>query len=143
MKMFRIVVTCAVALVAGHVCAQEQPAPPVSAQTAQDVGGVTDASRSDAGAPRGMTRQQVYHLTYRLAACAATSTGRGRLRTCSLITYVLFDGTESFGRPVAAKPRIRAEFTQARRAVHECGIEPMKHFVRFCQPRVKLSKQER
>jgi hypothetical protein len=60
MKMFRIVATCAVALVAGHVCAQEQPVPPVSAQAAQDVGGITDASRSDAGAPQGMTRQQVY-----------------------------------------------------------------------------------
>ncbi|MGF7128968.1 hypothetical protein P3T40_000434 [Paraburkholderia sp. EB58] len=60
MKMFRIVVTCAVALVAGHVCAQDQPAPPVAAQPAQDVGGISDASRSAAGAPQAMTRQQVY-----------------------------------------------------------------------------------
>ena len=60
MKIFRIVVTCAVALVAGHVCAQDQTTPQAPAQAGQDVGGITDASRSDAGRPQAMTRQQVY-----------------------------------------------------------------------------------
>jgi len=31
-----------------------------TAQPAQDVGGITDISRSDAGMPAGLTRQQVY-----------------------------------------------------------------------------------
>jgi hypothetical protein len=60
MKTLRIVVACAAALVVGHAWAQEQTATTPTAQPAQDVGGVTDMSRSDAGAPKGITRQQVY-----------------------------------------------------------------------------------
>ncbi|SAL31490.1 hypothetical protein AWB69_02665 [Caballeronia udeis] len=62
MKTLRIVAACAVALVAGQAWAQAQPATTETAtvQPAQDVGGVTDMSRSAAGAPMGLTRQQVY-----------------------------------------------------------------------------------
>lgn len=60
MKTLRIVVACAAALAVGHTWAQEQAATTETAQPAQDVGGVTDMSRSDAGAPQGITRQQVY-----------------------------------------------------------------------------------
>jgi hypothetical protein len=62
MKTLGIVAVCAVALIAGRAWAQDQPATTVSttAQPAQDVGGVTDMSRSDAGAPKALTRQQVY-----------------------------------------------------------------------------------
>jgi len=62
MKTLRIVAVCAVALIAGRAWAQDQPATTGSttAQPAQDVGGVTDMSRGDAGAPKGLTRQQVY-----------------------------------------------------------------------------------
>jgi hypothetical protein len=60
MKTLRIVVACAATLVVGHAWAQEQAATMETAQPAQDVGGVTDMSRSDAGAPKGITRQQVY-----------------------------------------------------------------------------------
>jgi hypothetical protein len=62
MKTLRIVAACAAALVVGHAWAQNQPATSetATAQPAQDVGGVTDMSRSDAGAPAGLTRQQVY-----------------------------------------------------------------------------------
>ncbi|KLU25531.1 hypothetical protein EOS_14505 [Caballeronia mineralivorans PML1(12)] len=60
MKTLRIVVACAATLVVGQAWAQEQAATMETAQPAQDVGGVTDMSRSDAGAPKGITRQQVY-----------------------------------------------------------------------------------
>jgi hypothetical protein len=62
MKTLRIVAACAAALLAGHAWAQDLPATTatMSAQPAQDVGGVTDMSRSDAGVPAGVTRQQVY-----------------------------------------------------------------------------------
>jgi hypothetical protein len=61
MKTLRIVAACAAALLVGHAWAQDQPVTTqTAAQPAQDVGGVTDISRSDAGAPRGLTRQQVY-----------------------------------------------------------------------------------
>jgi hypothetical protein len=61
MKTLRIVVACAATLIVGHAWAQEQAAPTMAtAQSAQDVGGVTDMSRSDAGASKGITRQQVY-----------------------------------------------------------------------------------
>jgi hypothetical protein len=62
MKTLRIVAACAAALVVGHAWAQNQPGTTetATAQPAQDVGGVTDMSRSDAGAPRSLTRQQVY-----------------------------------------------------------------------------------
>ncbi|SOE93214.1 protein of unknown function [Burkholderia sp. D7] len=62
MKTLGIVAACAVALVAGQAWAQDKPATTETAtiQPAQDVGGVTDMSRSDAGAPKSLTRQQVY-----------------------------------------------------------------------------------
>jgi hypothetical protein len=60
MKTLRIVVTCAVALVVGHAWAQDQTTPANTAQAAQDVGGMTDMSRGDAGSVKGITRQQVY-----------------------------------------------------------------------------------
>jgi hypothetical protein len=62
MKTLRIVAACAAALLVGQAWAQDQPATTttMTAQPAQDVGGVTDISRSDAGAPMGLTRQQVY-----------------------------------------------------------------------------------
>lgn len=62
MKTLRIVAACAAALLVGQAWAQDQPAPTatMTAQPAQDVGGVTDMSRSDAGAPMSLTRQQVY-----------------------------------------------------------------------------------
>jgi hypothetical protein len=62
MKTLRIVAACAAALLVGQAWAQDQPATAatMSAQPAQDVGGVTDISRGDAGAPMSLTRQQVY-----------------------------------------------------------------------------------
>ena len=62
MKTLRIVAAFTAALVVGHAWAQNQPATTETAtiQPAQDVGGVTDMSRSDAGAPMSLTRQQVY-----------------------------------------------------------------------------------
>ena len=62
MKTLRFVAACAAVLVVGHAWAQNQPATTetATAQPAQDVGGVTDMSRSDAGAPMSPTRQQVY-----------------------------------------------------------------------------------
>ncbi len=61
MKTLRIVGACAAALVVGQAWAQDQPmTAQTTAQPAQDVGGITDISRSDAGMPAGLTRQQVY-----------------------------------------------------------------------------------
>lgn len=62
MKTLRIVAACAVALLVGQAWAQAQPATTatMTAQPALDVGGVTDISRSDAGASMSLTRQQVY-----------------------------------------------------------------------------------
>ena len=61
MKTLRIVAACAAALVVGQAWAQDQPmTAQTTAQPAQDVGGMTDISRSDAGMPAGLTRQQVY-----------------------------------------------------------------------------------
>ena len=62
MKTLRIVAACAVALFVGQAWGQDQPTTTqtMTAQPAQDVGGVTDISRSDAGGPQALTRQQVY-----------------------------------------------------------------------------------
>lgn len=62
MKTLRIVAACAAALLVGQAWAQDQPVTTstTTAQPGQDVGGVTDISRSDAGAPMSLTRKQVY-----------------------------------------------------------------------------------
>jgi hypothetical protein len=65
MKTLRIMAASAVVLVFGHAQAQDatvapQPSPVSPESATLSVGGVSDASRSDAGSPIGKTRQQVY-----------------------------------------------------------------------------------
>jgi hypothetical protein len=64
MKTLRIATTCAVALSVGylgHAWAQDQqPAAVPVAQTAQDVGGMPDASIGQSGRAMGTTRSDVY-----------------------------------------------------------------------------------
>jgi hypothetical protein len=65
MKTLRIMAASAVVLVFGHAQAQDatvtpQPSPVSQESATLSVGGVSDASRSDAGSPIGKTRQQVY-----------------------------------------------------------------------------------
>ncbi|GJH38421.1 hypothetical protein CBA19CS91_36710 [Paraburkholderia hospita] len=64
MKTLRIAATCAVALsvgYVGHAWAQDQqPAAVPVAQTAQDVGGMPDASIGQSGRAMGTTRSDVY-----------------------------------------------------------------------------------
>lgn len=60
MKTIRVVATCAMALILGPAWAQDTPVPAQATQSAQDVGGTSDASRSDAGVTMSPTRQQVY-----------------------------------------------------------------------------------
>jgi hypothetical protein len=59
MKMLRNVAVCAVALTAANTWAQDPSATQPTEPPAQDVGGVI-SPRMDAGAPRSITRQQVY-----------------------------------------------------------------------------------
>lgn len=59
MKTIRIAATCTIALLLGNAWAQNTPVPAGTAQSVQDFGGVTDASRSDAGMAMSPTRQQV------------------------------------------------------------------------------------
>jgi hypothetical protein len=61
MKTFRIVATCAVALIVGQAWAQDQTEPQQTAPAAQDVGGVPQMSRSEVGSSMAVTRQQVYN----------------------------------------------------------------------------------
>jgi len=59
MILLRMVTTCACALLVTHAWAQDHASPPNdSPQGTQDVGGAT-MTRSDAGPPTGLTRQQV------------------------------------------------------------------------------------
>jgi hypothetical protein len=65
MKTLRITAVSAVALVFGHAQAQDATVAPQPSSVSQEsatlsVGGVSNATRSDAGSPMGKTRQQVY-----------------------------------------------------------------------------------
>jgi hypothetical protein len=60
MKALRLVATCAVALSVGQAWAQESAGPPATPPVAQDVGGTTGSSLSDAGTSMKVSRQQVY-----------------------------------------------------------------------------------
>lgn len=63
MKTLRIAATCAVALSVGylgHASAQDPPAAAQNAASAQDVGGMPDASIGQSGRAMGTTRTDVY-----------------------------------------------------------------------------------
>ncbi|MFM0009485.1 hypothetical protein PQR46_06050 [Paraburkholderia sediminicola] len=60
MKTIRIVAICAISMFLGHAWAQDKPVQSGTAPAAQDVGGVTDASRGETGMAMSPARQQVY-----------------------------------------------------------------------------------
>jgi hypothetical protein len=60
MKTIRIVAICAIGMFLGHAWAQDKPVPSGTAPSAQDVGGVIDASRGETGMAMSPARQQVY-----------------------------------------------------------------------------------
>lgn len=60
MKTIRIVAICAIGMFLGHAWAQDKPVPSGTAPSAQDVGGVVDASRGEMGMAMSPARQQVY-----------------------------------------------------------------------------------
>ncbi|MFM0341543.1 hypothetical protein [Paraburkholderia fungorum] len=60
MKTIRIVAICAIGMLLGYAQAQDKPVPSGTATSAQDVGGVTDASRGETGMAMSPARQQAY-----------------------------------------------------------------------------------
>ncbi|HEX3639381.1 MAG TPA: hypothetical protein VHV99_28655 [Paraburkholderia sp.] len=60
MKTIRIVAVCAIGMLLGYAQAQDKPVPSGTPTSAQDVGGVTDASRSEMGMAMSPARQQAY-----------------------------------------------------------------------------------
>ncbi|MFM0168627.1 hypothetical protein [Paraburkholderia sediminicola] len=57
MKTLRIVALCAIGMFLGQAWAQDKPVPSGTATSAQDVGGVTDASRGETGMAMSPARQ--------------------------------------------------------------------------------------
>ncbi|REG51706.1 hypothetical protein B0G80_8211 [Paraburkholderia sp. BL6669N2] len=57
MKTLRIVALCAIGMFVGQAWAQDKPVPSGTAPSAQDVGGVSDASRGETGMAMNPARQ--------------------------------------------------------------------------------------
>ena len=57
MKTLRIVALCSISMLVGQAWAQDKPVPSGTEPSVQDVGGVTDASRSETGMAMNPARQ--------------------------------------------------------------------------------------
>jgi hypothetical protein len=60
MKTIRFVAICAIGMFLGHAWAQDKPVSSGTAPSAQDVGGVIDASRGETGMAMSPARLQAY-----------------------------------------------------------------------------------